>query len=618
MTPALPPFERFNQFRQYLDIGFHPGGDLLYVTNLTGQYNLWRQPVGRHGERGYARALTDERDRVVRSFSPADDGRSILVAMDPGGTENYQIARVWLDGRGIEPITSNPEVQHDLPGGTFPVAGGELLFADNARVRSDKDVVVRNVRTGAEERPFPTGNLWADPRFDPARKRILALEYRSNARIHTHLLDRKRETLTEILRHDEDAIVAPIAWTRDGRGVLLVNDIGREFRQLELFDLARGRSKVLAAPKAEIEWIQYAPGPGVLAYSQNTDGYSTLFAGRLGGRMARLATPRGAHSYPFWGSSFGIAPDGRAVVATWASGTAPDEILWVPIPRGRPAWATDAMVGGVPGAPIPAPVLVRIPGPGGRKIPAFHYRAKYRPKGRRPAVLSIHGGPEFQERPSWRMSGLYAFLATRGIDVLAPNVRGSTGYGKEYQHEIYHDWGGGELEDFRACAEWLVHRPDLDRERLGVIGGSFGGFATLSCVTRLPEYWKVGVDLFGPSNLVTFVRSVPPSWRRMTAKWVGDPDTEEEFLLARSPITYLDRVRADLLVIQGANDPRVVKAESDQFVERLRSSGRSVEYLVFDNEGHGFMRKENELKALGTAARFLTERLLGPTPAASR
>jgi dipeptidyl aminopeptidase/acylaminoacyl peptidase len=236
----------------------------------------------------------------------------------------------------------------------------------------------------------------------------------------------------------------------------------------------------------------------------------------------------------------------------------------------------------------------------------------YRPagsSGRLPAVLSIHGGPEAQERPQY--VGLYQYLCSRGIAVLATNIRGSTGYGKTYQRLIHHDWGGGDLADLRHAVEWLRAQAWVDPDRLGVFGGSYGGFATLSCVTRLPEYWAAAVDIVGPSNLVTFAKAVPPTWRRMMARWVGDPETEAEFLRERSPITYVDNVRAPLLVIQGAQDPRVVKPESDQMVERLRELGRQVEYVVFDDEGHGFTRRSNELRAMRLTADWFTDHLAG-------
>ena len=225
-----------------------------------------------------------------------------------------------------------------------------------------------------------------------------------------------------------------------------------------------------------------------------------------------------------------------------------------------------------------------------------------------PVVLSIHGGPEAQERPMYM--ALYQYLLSRGIAVLATNIRGSTGYGKSYQLLIHRDWGGGDLEDWDHAAKWLLEQDWVDADRIGVYGGSYGGFAVLSCVTRLPDYWAAAVDIVGPSNLVTFAKAVPPTWKRFMEKWVGNPETEAEFLMERSPITYVENVKAPLLVIQGAKDPRVVKPESDQMVDRLRELGRTVEYEVFEDEGHGFTRRSNEVHGFRLAADWLERHLV--------
>jgi len=230
------------------------------------------------------------------------------------------------------------------------------------------------------------------------------------------------------------------------------------------------------------------------------------------------------------------------------------------------------------------------------------------------AVLSIHGGPTAQERLTYAYAGLYQYLANNGIAVLAPNFRGSTGYGKSFEKKIYHDWGGNELKDLEYAIKWLISQnweKGIDANRIGVFGDSFGGFATLSCITRLPQYnWKAAVDIVGPSNLVTFAKSVPEHWKRFMGELVGDPE-KEDFLNERSPITYVDNIEAtiNLLIIQGANDPRVVKNESDQIVEGLRNKGTGVEYMVFDDEGHGFTKYSNLIKALKKSAEFLADGL---------
>ena len=272
---------------------------------------------------------------------------------------------------------------------------------------------------------------------------------------------------------------------------------------------------------------------------------------------------------------------------------------------GRVRRVTDNMLGGLRERDLATSELVSYPTWDGRDIGAWLYRPKRR--GRLPVVLSIHGGPETQERPWYQP--FYQYLVSRGIAVLAPNIRGSTGYGKTFQTLIHRDWGGGDLKDFEHAARWLREQDWVDADRIGVYGGSYGGFATLSCVTRLPEYWAAAVDVVGPSNLVTFAKAVPPTWRRFMDKWVGNPDTEADFLMERSPITYVENVRAPLLVLQGANDPRVVKGESDQMVERLRELGREVEYVVFDDEGHGFTKRENQQRAFRLAADWFEQHL---------
>jgi dipeptidyl aminopeptidase/acylaminoacyl peptidase len=246
-------------------------------------------------------------------------------------------------------------------------------------------------------------------------------------------------------------------------------------------------------------------------------------------------------------------------------------------------------------------------------IPAWLYRPKG--AGRFPVVLSIHGGPESQERPRYNYNGLYQYLLSRGFGILAPNIRGSTGYGISYQKLIYRDWGGAELGDIEHAAKYLQTLDWVDANRIAVFGGSFGGFATLSAVTRLPQYWALGVDIVGPSNLITFVNSVPPHWRSMLRTWVGDAEDDHDMLVERSPITYVDQIRVPMLVIQGAKDPRVVQAESDQMVERIRKNGGDVRYYVDENEGHGATRRENSIKWMGMIADYIEEYLLDePVP----
>ncbi|HKN07494.1 MAG TPA: prolyl oligopeptidase family serine peptidase [Thermoplasmata archaeon] len=603
------PYERYAQHWSYGDIAWLRPGELLFTANITGQYNLWSQRVRPKGERGFAHPLTGFTDRSVRTIVPAPNGRSIYFMADQDGDEQMQIFRISADGGDRTSITDDRKVRHELAMGGLDPAGRRLLYIDNGRNPADMDVILLDLSRRTSIRPLTEGALWSNPTWDPTGRRFFVAKVHSNTRIQTFVHDLARKTTTEVVPHESEEVVVAGAWTADGRGLLIHTDLDREFKQLELVDLASGKRKVLASPEGDVEDVRYSPSSSGLLYSVNEDGYSVLYSGRLGTRYRRVRSLPPGFMYSSWGSGAVISPDGRAAATLWEMGSRPTEIMWFPLSGGAVVQLSESMVGGVPDGPLRSPSLVRFRTFDGRQIPAFYYLPKRRPKGRMPAVLSIHGGPEAQERPGWNYWGFYAYLNAHGIAVLAPNIRGSSGYGKTYQKLIHHDWGGAELKDLKAAADWMRSRPEIDPTRLGVFGGSFGGFATLGCVARLPEYWKVGVDVVGPSNLVTFVKTVPPFWTRFMDQWVGNPDTEADFLRERSPISYIDNVRADLLVIQGANDPRVNKAESDQMVERLRAKGREVEYMVFEDEGHGFTKRANQLRAMGAAGRFMVDHL---------
>lgn len=203
-------------------------------------------------------------------------------------------------------------------------------------------------------------------------------------------------------------------------------------------------------------------------------------------------------------------------------------------------------------------------------------------------------------------------MLAQGYHIFAPNFRGSTGYGAEFVKLVERDWGEGPRLDCVAGINWLFDQGITSPERLFVVGGSYGGYMTLLLAGRHPELFRAAVDIFGPSNLFTFLESVPEDWKPMMDNWLGDPVRDRERLTKDSPITYLDQMVNPMLVIQGANDPRVVKAESDQIVAALQSKGLDVEYIVLDDEGHGFSRKANEILVYRRMLEFLQKHQESP------
>jgi pimeloyl-ACP methyl ester carboxylesterase len=233
-------------------------------------------------------------------------------------------------------------------------------------------------------------------------------------------------------------------------------------------------------------------------------------------------------------------------------------------------------------------------------------------EGRRPLVYYVHGGPQGQERPdfAWFSMPLIQFLTLSGFAVFVPNVRGSTGYGLNFTKQVDRDWGGRDrLDHVFAMREFLPQDERLDLSRAGVVGRSYGGYMTLTLAGRHPELWQAAVDMFGPYDLITFSERIPETWKPYMKIAIGDPVEDRDLLVERSPRTYLDDLACPLLVIQGNNDPRVVERESRDLVEDLRSKGKTIEYLVFENEGHDVLKFENRVTCYNRITKFFADYL---------
>jgi len=598
----LPPFEQFFASRRLAGVAeFTPDGDaVLFVSNISGQFNLWSVAV----DGGWPEQLTSFTENTVRAVAVRPDG-AVLFTADRDGDEFHQLYRIPAGGGWPERLTELERVQHLLSPSAWSPDGTSFCFSANARRPTDSEVFVWD--DGAAEPRY----VWGEGRYtyaaswSPDGSKILVGDFRSNTDISLYVVDVATGDAVEATPHEGDVKFLPGPWATDGSGFYVLTDEGREFTGLAFHDLATNTRTWVEAPDLDIDELAGSADGRVLAWIENVDGWSRVRARDLasGADLPDAKLPQGTIS-PL-GSGVSLSRDGARLALAWDQPGRPAEIYVVETATGEARPVTESRLAGLRALTLRGPELIAYPSFDGREIPAWLYRPEG--DGRAPFVLAIHGGPEAQERPVYRP--VYQYLLSRGVGVLATNIRGSTGYGKTYQKLIHHDWGGGDLEDWRHATEWLRAQDFVDGDRLGVYGGSYGGFATLTCVTRLPEYWAAAVDIVGPGNLVTFVRAVPPQWLRFMAEWVGDPDTEEEFLRERSPITYVDQARAPLLVIQGAKDPRVVKSESDQMVDRLRELGREVEYVVFEDEGHGFTRYTNEVRAYRLTCEWLERHL---------
>ena len=581
------------------------GTHLLFASNMSGQFNLWRVPV----EGGWPDQLTSFSDETVRGVGVSPTDGKIVLCADHDGDEFHQLYMLDPDRGWPDKLTDEPEVQHYVGGAAWSPDGTKLAYAANARSPSDLEVWVRDVGSGETRAVFGEGMFSFPGCFSPDGSKLLALDYRNNSDASIHLVDLDTGETRELTPHDDEGLFLPGPWASDGSGFYMLTDAGSEFRGLAFYDVASDRYDWVEEPTQDVDDITASTDGRVLAWLVNDNGYDRLRLRNLetGHDLPEPDLPAGSRPHLTGAEPpLALSPDGAHAALILSTPRRPPEAWVVETATGKAAPVTDSRMGGLYEDDLVDIELVSYPTFDGREIPAWLYRPVA--AGRVPVVLSIHGGPEAQEKPVYQP--LYQYLLSRGIAVLATNIRGSTGYGKSYQRLVQRDWGGGDMQDWEHAVKWLRGQDWVEPEKIGVYGGSYGGFAVLTCVTRLPHYWAAAVDIFGPSNLVTFAKAVPPTWKRFIARFVGDPETEADFLMERSPITYVENVQTPLLVIQGATDPRVVKGESDQLVEKLKSLGRDVEYVVFDDEGHGFTKRPNELKAYGLAAEWLEKHLV--------
>ncbi|MBI3521619.1 MAG: S9 family peptidase [Chloroflexi bacterium] len=571
---------------------------IAFVSDRTGTYCAWTVPL-KGGEPSLALAVEGG---AVRSLCWTANG-DLIGAVDRGGTERWQLYVTRSDER-IEPLATSPgdRVQHLLSWNAASPDGRTLALSSNERDDADMDIVTIDIAKRTKHL-LVSGPSWhVAGGWSPDGRTLLVMRVQDNTEQTLLVVDGLSGEAREITPHREDRQNVPAGWLADGRA-LAMSDAGREFIALVAVDPATGAREVIDAPAWDVELAVSSADGRAQAWSVNADGYSTL-KWRVGGGPIRERDLSGACE------DLVISSDGSLVAFLRQSPTEPSQI-WVLDTASGGARAVVMTETPVAREELVEPELVRIPGPDG-PIPAFVYRPRDA-TGRVPAVLYPHGGPEGQSRPAYNhVLGVLQCLAHRGIAVIVPNIHGSTGYGRRWQEAIHKDWGGVDLRDLRAIADWMAAQPDLDPARLAVYGGSYGGFAALTCVTRLPDRWRCAVDLFGVANLVTMLEGTQPNWRRFLRRWIGDLDTDREKLIARSPVTYMDRVRCPMLVLQGSNDPRVPKEESDQVVDGLRARGQRVEYVVFPDEGHGFTKRANADAAYTRIADFLTDELLSP------
>jgi dipeptidyl aminopeptidase/acylaminoacyl peptidase len=585
------------------------GKRLAYIAPLNGVLNVWVGDIG--APEDSFKPVTNDTDRGIRAFFWAQDNARILYLQDKGGDENWRLYDTELASGTIRDLTPFENVQAQLIAEekAFPT---ELLVGLNKDNPQLHDVYHLDLETGELEMVLQNPGLVGFVADGEMRVRA-GLQPRPDGGMN--LVGRRPgatadqwEVLLEV--DSDDALgTAPIGFTADGNSLYLLSSVDANASRLLRVDLTSSVATVLAEdPHYDVSGIMSNPDTKEIQMVTFTKARTehVVLDPAIAGDMAALQATRPGdfsflgrdHADRTWLVAFTV-DDGPVAYYAWDRDSQQATFLF----HHQPALSDYTL-----SAMEPFSFTAR----DGLEI---HGYLTFPPGVERralPAVLMVHGGP--WARDSWGLNAEAQWLANRGYVAVQVNFRGSTGYGKEFVNAGNKQWAAAMHDDLIDAVEHLIGQGWVDRKRVAISGGSYGGYAALVGATFTPDVFCCAVDVVGPSNLKTLIESIPPYWAPIVAQFherVGNPETESDLLWERSPLSKVDEIKIPILVAQGANDPRVKQAESEQIVNAMQEKGIDHVYLLFGDEGHGFAKPENRMKFFAVAEKFLARYLGG-------
>jgi dipeptidyl aminopeptidase/acylaminoacyl peptidase len=582
---------------------FSPDGrTILYSSDQTGVFNAFAiaaaggQPV--QLTRSTADAITAE------SYFPADE--RFLYSSDQGGNELTHLYVRERDGSERD-LTPGDHLKALFVG--WARDDRTFFVATNERDEKFFDLYEYQTDGYARSLLFKNDGGYDYSDVSPDRTALALSKARTTNDSDAFLHDLKTGETKNLTPHKGDAQNRPTRFTPDGRGLYLISDQGNEFAYLDLYDLKTGARRSLLKPSWDVTDADLSKNGRYLAVSINNDARTEI-------RLFETASmrPVSLASLPVGTIRAVTFSRDESRLAFHASDSlSPRDLYAMDLAGGAPLRLTRSLNPRIDPKNLAEVEVVRFPSYDGLPIPGLLYR----PHGasRRhpvPALVTVHGGPGGQAQIEY--SGLIQYLVNHGYAVFDINNRGSSGYGKTFFAMDDRRHGEADLGDVVACRRMLAGNGWVDPKRIGILGGSYGGYMVLAALAFKPGTFAAGVDLFGVANWVRTLESIPPYWesfREALFAELGDPKTDGERLRRISPLFHAADIRTPLMVLQGANDPRVLKPESDDIVKAVRANGVPVEYVVFPDEGHGFQKKENELVGYRAILAFLDQHLKG-------
>ncbi|HZZ67956.1 MAG TPA: S9 family peptidase [Phenylobacterium sp.] len=591
--PATPPvaIPALYDNRASLGAAWSPDGKWVVVSaNLTGRYNLWKYPAA--GGAPVQLTHSDDRQSGI-AISP--DGKWVVFQSDHGGDEMYDLCAVPLAGGEVVDLTNTPTVSET--DAYFSPDGKQLAFAAKPKTSPITNVAVMDMATHAVRALTHEPSLdngWRPAAWTPDGKAVIANRQDVGSTVGSVWRLSLAGAAPKQLSQGKARISASDI-SRDGRRLSITSNQKGGIDQAALLDVASGKLTWLSPSPWEQEAGSFSPDAASVTILTNADGRADLSAYDLkAGKVRKLPLPAGFNA-PAGGAGGPFARDGRMLVGHDASNTPFD--YWVLSKGGQARRLTDFAAKGLDPAKLPVSHIVHYKSFDGTVISAIlMVPFNLKRDGAAPGVVVPHGGPTGQTTD--RFSRLAVALASRGYLVIQPNPRGSTGYGEAFQKANHADLGGGDLTDEVYAAKFLAATGYANPKKIGITGGSYGGFMTLMAVGKTPDVWAAAVSMYGIINWFEMLKHEDAALQAYERSLIGDPVADKAVYDADSPMTYIRHAKAPLLVLQGENDIRVPRGQAAEVVATLKSVGATVDVHYYPQEGHGFAKRENQIDSL--------------------
>jgi dipeptidyl aminopeptidase/acylaminoacyl peptidase len=546
------------------------------------------------------------------SYEPTQ-GRYFLFSRDIGGNEFAQIYRYDLASGAVTLLTDGGRSQNG--GVRWSTRGDRVAYSSTRRNGSDRDIYIMDPLNPASGKQLieVKGGGWGVSDWSPDDRQLLVGEYLSVNQSRHHLVDVASGRRALLIPDERDTVAYGNArFSRDGRGVYLTTDAGSDFRRLAYVDLATRRITPLTTSiNWDVDGFDLSADGRTIAFVANEAGASRLYLLDTQSRRIRPVSniPIGNIGGARWHRRLPL------LAFTVSSARSPSDVYSLDARTGTVTRWTESELGGLVASDLVEPSLIRWRSFDGREITGFYYRPPRRFAGKRPVIINIHGGPEGQYQPGFLGRSNY-YLNELGVAFIFPNVRGSTGYGKEFVKLDNGMKREDSVRDIGALFDWIAQQPELDASRVMVTGGSYGGYMTLAVATNYNERICCALDVVGISNFNTFLKNTESYRRDLRRVEYGDErDPQMHAFFERiAPLNNAGKISRPLFVVQGGNDPRVPYTEAEQMVTRVKQNGTPVWYLKAKDEGHGFRKKNNVDFQFYSTVEFVRRFLLGGAP----